>query len=202
MKLRSLASFPQTAARDIGFETICIGPTAWSWNGSRAAAAVLFSDCRMIPVHEPDAESGNANQIDPTWLTRSPKTITPSSSPQALIENRIRRRSGIIVAPRSGAPRGNKTALKHGRYTREAPRGTPATAALLRQSRLLVQRIEYEAGEGLSRHPAPRFRHRDAYPGRGGNQRLASHSCGWHSSTASGRRSCRLADRRGLFGVI
>jgi uncharacterized protein YjcR len=42
----------------------------------------------------------------------------------------------------SGAPRGNKNALKHGRYTREAIEGRRQLRALLRQSRSLIQQIE------------------------------------------------------------
>jgi uncharacterized protein YjcR len=42
----------------------------------------------------------------------------------------------------SGAPRGNKNALKHGRYTREAIAERHQLQALLRQSRSLIQQIE------------------------------------------------------------
>jgi glucans biosynthesis protein len=45
-------------------------------------------------------------------------------------------------APGSGAPRGNKNALKHGRYTREAIEEGQQLRALLRQSRSLIQQIE------------------------------------------------------------
>jgi len=45
-------------------------------------------------------------------------------------------------APGSGAPRGNKNALKHGRYTREALEERRQLRALLRQSRMLIQEIE------------------------------------------------------------
>jgi uncharacterized protein YjcR len=45
-------------------------------------------------------------------------------------------------APGSGAPHGNKNALKHGRYTREAIEERRQLLALLRQSRLLIQKIE------------------------------------------------------------
>jgi hypothetical protein len=45
-------------------------------------------------------------------------------------------------APGSGAPRGNKTALKHGRYTREAIEERRQLRAFLRQSRMLIQKIE------------------------------------------------------------
>jgi uncharacterized protein YjcR len=42
----------------------------------------------------------------------------------------------------SGAPRGNKNALKHGRYTRAAIEERRWLQALLRQSRSLIQKIE------------------------------------------------------------
>jgi glucans biosynthesis protein len=42
----------------------------------------------------------------------------------------------------SGAPRGNKNALKHGRYTRAAIEERRQLRALLRQSRSLIQQIE------------------------------------------------------------
>jgi uncharacterized protein YjcR len=42
----------------------------------------------------------------------------------------------------SGAPRGNKNALKHGRYTRDAIEERRRLQALLRQSRSLIQHIE------------------------------------------------------------
>jgi glucans biosynthesis protein len=42
----------------------------------------------------------------------------------------------------SGAPRRNKNALKHGRYTREAIEERRQLRALLRQSRSLIQQIE------------------------------------------------------------
>jgi uncharacterized protein YjcR len=45
-------------------------------------------------------------------------------------------------APGSGAPRGNKNALKHGRFTREAIEERRQLQALLRQARMLIQQIE------------------------------------------------------------
>ena len=45
-------------------------------------------------------------------------------------------------APGSGAPRGNKNALKHGLYTREAIERRRQLQTLLRQSRKLVQGID------------------------------------------------------------
>ena len=41
----------------------------------------------------------------------------------------------------SGAPRGNKNALKHGRYTREAIEERRSLRSLLREAHTLVQRI-------------------------------------------------------------
>jgi uncharacterized protein YjcR len=45
-------------------------------------------------------------------------------------------------APGSGAPRGNKNALKHGLYTREAILEHRQVWALMRQSRKLIVDIE------------------------------------------------------------
>jgi uncharacterized protein YjcR len=45
-------------------------------------------------------------------------------------------------APGSGAPRGNKNALKHGRYTREAIQELRQLRALLRQSLMLVEEMK------------------------------------------------------------
>jgi glucans biosynthesis protein len=42
----------------------------------------------------------------------------------------------------SGAPRGNKNALKHGRFTREAIERRRQLRDLLRQSRALIQSIK------------------------------------------------------------
>jgi uncharacterized protein YjcR len=45
-------------------------------------------------------------------------------------------------APGSGAPRGNKNALKHGRYTRVAIEERQELRALLRQSLMLVEEMK------------------------------------------------------------
>ena len=45
-------------------------------------------------------------------------------------------------APGSGAPPGNKNALKHGMYTREAIEERRQLRALLRQSLMLIQKME------------------------------------------------------------
>jgi glucans biosynthesis protein len=45
-------------------------------------------------------------------------------------------------APGSGAPRGNKNALKHGHYTREVFEERRQLRALLKQSRMLLRQIE------------------------------------------------------------
>jgi uncharacterized protein YjcR len=44
-------------------------------------------------------------------------------------------------APGSGAPKGNKNALKHGRYTREAIE-TRQASSLLRDSQAFIQKIK------------------------------------------------------------
>jgi uncharacterized protein YjcR len=44
-------------------------------------------------------------------------------------------------APGSGAPRGNKNALKHGDYTREAIAERRSLRELLRQSRKLLLQV-------------------------------------------------------------
>jgi hypothetical protein len=68
--------------------------------------------------------------------TRSGK---PCMSPAVGGKGRCRMHGG---APGSGAPRGNKNALKHGRFTREAIETRRKVAALLRQSRMLIQNIK------------------------------------------------------------
>jgi uncharacterized protein YjcR len=45
-------------------------------------------------------------------------------------------------APGSGAPRGNKNAFKHGLYTRKAFEDRRMVQDLVRQSRMLLQRIK------------------------------------------------------------
>jgi glucans biosynthesis protein len=45
-------------------------------------------------------------------------------------------------APGSGAPRGNRNALKHGRHTRNVIEERRQLRALLRQSRMLIQKIK------------------------------------------------------------
>jgi glucans biosynthesis protein len=45
-------------------------------------------------------------------------------------------------APGSGAPRGNKNALKNGSHTREAIAERRQLRDLLRQSRLLIRKID------------------------------------------------------------
>jgi glucans biosynthesis protein len=45
-------------------------------------------------------------------------------------------------APGSGAPRGNKNALKHGQHTRKAIRERQQLRILLRQSRVLIKEVE------------------------------------------------------------
>jgi glucans biosynthesis protein len=45
-------------------------------------------------------------------------------------------------APGSGAPRGNKNALKHGRFTREAVAERKKVGELIRETRKLVMMIK------------------------------------------------------------
>ena len=68
--------------------------------------------------------------------TRSGK---PCRSPAVDGKKRCRMHGG---APGSGAPRGNKNAVKHGLYTREAIAQRRQLAELIRQSRKLVSQIE------------------------------------------------------------
>jgi uncharacterized protein YjcR len=68
--------------------------------------------------------------------TRSGK---PCMSPAVHGKKRCRMHGG---APGSGAPRGNKNALKHGLYTREAIEERRQLRTLMRQSRLLIKDIE------------------------------------------------------------
>jgi hypothetical protein len=64
---------------------------------------------------------------------------TPCISPAVHGKKRCRMHGG---APGSGAPRGNKNALKHGLYTREAIEERRHLRALMRQSSMLIQDIE------------------------------------------------------------
>jgi uncharacterized protein YjcR len=68
--------------------------------------------------------------------TRSGK---PCQSPAVQGKKRCRMHGG---APGSGAPRGNKNALKHGQYTREAIAERRLVCELMRQSRQLLLKIE------------------------------------------------------------
>jgi uncharacterized protein YjcR len=63
----------------------------------------------------------------------------PCRSPAVAGKKRCRMHGG---APGSGAPRGNKNALKHGRYTREAIEERRQLRALLRQSLMLVEEMK------------------------------------------------------------
>ena len=68
--------------------------------------------------------------------TRSGK---PCMSPAVDGKARCRMHGG---APGSGAPRGNKNAMKHGRYTREALRERRQLKDFLRQVIGLIQTVE------------------------------------------------------------
>jgi hypothetical protein len=60
-------------------------------------------------------------------------------SPAVSEKRRFRMHGGALG---SGAPRGNKNALKHGRYTHKAMEERRQLRALLRQSRMLIQKIK------------------------------------------------------------
>ena len=64
---------------------------------------------------------------------------TPCAKPREPGRPRCRMHGG---APGWGAPRGNKNALKHGLYTREAIQERRQLRALMRQSRRLIRDIE------------------------------------------------------------
>ena len=68
--------------------------------------------------------------------TRSGK---PCRSPAVDGKKRCRMHGG---APGSGAPRGNKNAVKHGLYTREAIAQRRQLSELVRQSRKLLSEID------------------------------------------------------------
>jgi hypothetical protein len=68
--------------------------------------------------------------------TRSGK---PCQSPAVRDKKRCRMHGG---APGSGAPRGNKNAVKHGLYTKEAKAQRREISELMRQSRKLLLQIE------------------------------------------------------------
>ena len=63
----------------------------------------------------------------------------PCKSPAVKGKSRCRMHGG---APGSGAPRGNKNALKHGQYTREALAAYRQVRALIRQSLELMQKLK------------------------------------------------------------
>jgi len=68
--------------------------------------------------------------------TRSGK---PCGSPAVHGKKRCRMHGG---APGSGAPRGNRNALKHGNYTREAIAERQKLKDLVRESRKLLQQFK------------------------------------------------------------
>jgi glucans biosynthesis protein len=69
--------------------------------------------------------------------TRSGK---PCMAPAVSGKERCRMHGG---AQGSGAPRGNKNALKHGRYTRQAIAERRLVRRLIRQSLELIQKIKF-----------------------------------------------------------
>ena len=68
--------------------------------------------------------------------TRSGK---PCRSPAVSGKRRCRMHGG---APGSGAPRGNQNAFKHGMYTHEALEERRSVRDLLRESRMLLERMK------------------------------------------------------------
>ncbi len=62
----------------------------------------------------------------------------PCRSPAVSGKKRCRMHGGT---PGSGAPRGNKNALKHGNYTREAIAKRRHAGELMRQTRELIKKI-------------------------------------------------------------
>jgi uncharacterized protein YjcR len=68
--------------------------------------------------------------------TRSGKSC---QSPAVSGKKRCRMHGGAMG---SGAPHGNKNALKHGLYTREAIEERRQLRALVRQSRILIQSVD------------------------------------------------------------
>ena len=62
----------------------------------------------------------------------------PCKSPAVTGKKRCRMHGG---APGTGAPRGNKNALKHGNYTREAVALRRHAGDLMRRSRELIKQI-------------------------------------------------------------
>ena len=64
---------------------------------------------------------------------------SPCRSPAVRGKNRCRMHGG---APGSGAPQGNKNALQHGLYTREAIGERRRVAELIKQTRALIDEID------------------------------------------------------------
>ena len=63
----------------------------------------------------------------------------PCKSPSVLGKKRCRMHGGALG---SGAPRGNKNALKHGRFTREAMAERAQIRELVQQTRKLILQIK------------------------------------------------------------
>ena len=64
---------------------------------------------------------------------------TPCMSPAVKSKRRCRMHGG---APGSGAPKGNKNAVKHGHYTREAIERRRALRQLMRDAEALLEDID------------------------------------------------------------
>jgi len=94
-------------------------------------------------VQNNEPQSHHRRNTGPMLLSRRCGTKTrsgkPCRSPAVSRKKRCRMHGG---APGSVAPYGNKNALKHGRYTREAIEERRQLRTFLRQSRMLIQKIE------------------------------------------------------------
>jgi uncharacterized protein YjcR len=84
---------------------------------------------------------GNKTQAMRQSLRCGAKTRTgqPCQSPAVSGKKRCRMHGG---AKGSGAPKGNRNALKHGLYTKEAIESRKAVRELIRQSQDLMRRID------------------------------------------------------------
>jgi hypothetical protein len=117
---------PDRSVHDVALSNICLSSDLRP-NELRCPIGGKPSDCHVFVI-------GDGLCVPPK--TRSGK---PCMSPAVSGKRRCRMHGG---APGSGAPRGNQNALKHGLYTREAIDERRQLRALVRQSRMLIQKIE------------------------------------------------------------
>jgi hypothetical protein len=95
---------------------------------------------RRTPRPLPFSSMGNTGpMLSSQRCGAKTRTGKPCMSPAVSGKKRCRMHGG---APGSGAPRGNKNALKNGLYTREAIAERKQLRTLVRQSRKLIQQIE------------------------------------------------------------